>query len=114
MVALTIDQFFAVLDATKHMRRGRDLTRRRLIFGVTTMLRKTPPMGLCAEWIDLNDFWLTVPASAQKGRRGEKRPLSVPWSGWAAEQLPSPLPTSDFAWAKTTGQENLPATSLTR
>lgn len=99
MVALTIDQFFAVLDATKHMRQGRDLTRRRLIFGVTTMLRKTPLMGLCAEWIDLNDLWLTVPASAQKGRRGEKRPLSVPLSGWAAEQLPSPLPTSGFVWA---------------
>ena len=99
MVALTIDQFFAVLYDTKHMRQGRDLTRRRLIFGVTTMLRKTPLMGLCAEWIDLDDLWLTVPASAQKGRRGEKRPLSVPLSGWAAEQLPSPLPTSGLVWA---------------
>jgi hypothetical protein len=31
MVAFTIDQFFAVLAATKTMRQGRDVTRRRLI-----------------------------------------------------------------------------------
>jgi integrase len=99
MVALTIDQFFAVLDAIKSMRQGREVTRRRLIFGVTTMLRKTPLMGLRAEWIDLSDPWLEVPASAQKGRRGEKRPLSVPLSGWATEQLPNPLPVTGLVWA---------------
>lgn len=56
MVALTVNQFFAVLDATgRVMPRGGEVTRRRLIFGVTTMLRKTPLLGLRAEWIDLDD-----------------------------------------------------------
>lgn len=99
MVALTIDEFFAVLEATKKMRQGRDVTRRRLIFGVTSLLRKTPLMGLRAEWIDLDDLWLNVPSSAQKGRRGEKRPLSVPLCGWAVEQLPASLPSSGLIWA---------------
>ena len=99
MIALTIDQFFAILDATKKMRQGREVTRRRLIFGVTTLLRKTPLMGLRAEWVDLDDPWLHVPAAAQKGRRGEKRPLSVPLCGWAVEQLPNPLPLSGLVWA---------------
>lgn len=98
MVALTVDQFFAVLEATATMRQLRDVTRRRLIFGVTTMLRKTPLMGLRAEWIDLRDPWLYVPKEAQKGRRGEKRPLSVPLSGWAVEQLPRRLPEAGYVW----------------
>jgi integrase len=99
MVALTVEQFFEVLEATKKMRQRRDVTRRRLIFGVTSLLRKTPLMGLRAEWIHLDDSWLEVPASAQKGRSGEKRPLSVPLAGWAVEQLPHPLPTSGCIWA---------------
>jgi integrase len=91
--ASLVTAFHAVLDATRHMRQGRDVTRRRLIFGVSTMLRKTPLVGLRAEWIDLDDPWLTVPASFQKGRRAEKRELSVPLCEWAVEQLPTPLPS---------------------
>jgi integrase len=98
MVALTVDQFFRVLEATAKLPRCGDITRRRLIFGVTTLLRKTPLMGLCAEWLDLDDPWLDVPASAQKGRRGEKRPLSVPLCGWAVEQLPRHLPRIGLIW----------------
>jgi integrase len=98
MVALTVDQFFKVLAATMKMERGGDITRRRLIFGVTTLLRKTPLMGLRAEWFDLDDPWLDVPASAQKGRRGERRPLSIPLCGWAVEQLPRHLPRIGLIW----------------
>jgi len=60
------------------MPRGGDITRRRLVFGVTTLLRKTPLLGLRAEWIELDENWLNVPAFAQKGRHGEKRALSIP------------------------------------
>jgi integrase len=98
MVALTVDEFFRVLAATAQLPRCGDITRRRLIFGVTTLLRKTPLMGLCTEWLDLHDPWLDVPASAQKGRRGERRPLSVPLCGWAVEQLPRHLPRIGLIW----------------
>jgi integrase len=99
MVALTIDEFFRVLEAAKRLPRAADITTRRLIFGVTTFLRKTPLMGLRSEWIDLSDPWIYVPAESQKGREGERRPLSVPLSGWAVEQLPMPLPKKGLVWA---------------
>lgn len=102
MVALSVDQFFAVLEATRQvMRQGADVTRRRLIFGVTTMLRKTPLMGLRSEWIDLEDAWLVVPKEYMKGKGGKKRALSVPLCGWAVEQLPHPMAKSGYIWPNT-------------
>lgn len=99
MVALTVEQFLAVLEATyRVMPRGGNITRRRLVFGVTTMLRKTPLMGLRSEWIDLSDPWLDVPKEFMKGKGGQKRPLSIPLSGWAVEQLPHPMPKAGFIW----------------
>lgn len=113
MVALTVDQFFAVLEATyRVMPRGGDVTRRRLIFGVTTMLRKTPLMGLRSEWIDLSDPWLTVPKEFMKGKGGRKRALSIPLSGWAVEQLPHPMAKAGFIWPN--ARSGKPSGNLTR
>jgi integrase len=53
---------------------------------------RQPLMGLRSAWINLDDAWLDVPPIGQRGRRGEKRPLSVPLCGWAVEQLLHPLP----------------------
>jgi integrase len=62
------------------------------------MLRKTPLLGLRSEWLDLADPWLTVPKESMKGKGGQKRELSIPLAGWAAEQLPHPLPKSGYIW----------------
>lgn len=113
MVALTVAQFFAVLEATHQvMPRGGDVARRRLIFGVTTMLRKTPLMGLRPEWIDLSDPWLDVPKEWMKGKGGQKRPLSIPLCGWAVEQLPHRMPKSSYIWPNVRSGE--PTGNVTR
>lgn len=90
MVALTVDQFFAVLEATHQvMPRAGHVTRRRLIFGVTSMVRKTPLMALRSEWIDLRDPWLDVPKEWMKGKGGQKRPSRFPCAGGPSNNSPT-------------------------
>jgi len=65
-----------------------DIDRRRFIFGVTTMIRRTPLFGMKAEYVDVENRWLMLPAAImKKGRSKHRSPLSVPICEWAAEQV---------------------------
>jgi integrase len=80
-VALTKDEFKAVLRVLS------ETNRRRMIFGVTTMLRRTPLLAMKKAWIDRGKAWLSVPAEMmKKGRSRRRTGLEVPLSSWALEQ----------------------------
>src|SRR5262249_19151951 len=81
-VALTPDEVGALLD------RAAGRNRRILIYGISTMLRKTPLLGHRNEWVNGSRAWLEVPAEMmKKGRSKRRRPLSVPLSRIALEQI---------------------------
>ncbi len=81
-VALSRAEFRAVLGVVS------DINRRRMIFGLTTMLRRTPLLALKQKWIDQERRWLSVPADMmKKGRARRRSPLEVPISDWALEQV---------------------------
>jgi integrase len=100
-VALTKDEFRAVLRVLS------DKNRRRMIFGVTTMLRRTPLLALKESWIDPERSWLSVPAEMmKKGRSRRRTPLEVPIAAWALEQTQGIEPSEDgYLWpTRTTGK----------
>jgi integrase len=79
---LTPDQVAAVLDLAN------DRDRRILIYGICTMLRKTPLLGHCGQWLDWRRAWLTVPSDVmKKGRAKRRRGLSIPLCDTAMGQL---------------------------
>jgi integrase len=81
-VALREDEFEAVL---KH---ASERHRRILIFGVCSMLRRTPLLALRAEWVDRKRSWLRVPAEyMKKGRSRIRHELSIPLPTIAIQQL---------------------------
>jgi integrase len=81
-VALTEDEVSSLLT---HVR-GRN--RRIFIFGLCTMLRKTPLLAHRNEWVDRGRAWLDVPADLmKKGRAKRRRALSVPIADVALAQL---------------------------
>ena len=81
-VALTREEFGSVLEHAT----GRN--RRILIYGVCTMLRKTPLLAHRNEWVDRSRRWLNVPADLmKKGRSKRRRMLSVPICETAAAQI---------------------------
>ncbi len=99
-VALTKDEFRAVLRVLS------DKNRRRMIFGVTTMLRRTPLLALKQPWIDFDRSWLSVPADMmKKGRSRRRTPLEVPIAAWALEQIEGLEPNEHgYLWpARATG-----------
>ena len=81
-VALTRDEVRSILEHVK----GRN--RRIFIYGLCTMLRKTPLLAHRNEWIDRSRSWLEVPADLmKKGRSKRRRGLSVPVAAVALAQL---------------------------
>lgn len=81
-VALSVDEFAEVLRVIS------PINRRRFIFGVTTMIRRTPLLGLRDEWINRESQWLSIPREfMKKGRSKHRSPLHVPLSGWALDQV---------------------------
>jgi len=81
-VALSEEEFKAIL-----LHAG-DRNRRLFIFGVCSMLRRTPLLELRGEWIDRKRSWLTVPAEfMKKGRSRARREFSIPLPMVAIEQL---------------------------
>lgn len=100
-VALSRAEFRAVLSVVS------DINRRRMIFGLTTMLRRTPLLALKASWVDPDRRWLSVPAEMmKKGRARRRSPLEVPIADWALEQVRDLEPNVDgYLWAtRTTGK----------
>ena len=100
-VALSIDEFGEVLKVLS------PINRRRFIFGVTTMIRRTPLLGLRDEWIDRESQWLSIPREfMKKGRSKHRSPLHVPLSRWAVDQVSDLHPNEHgFLWPNTrTGQ----------
>lgn len=100
-VALSIDEFGEVLAVLS------PINRRRFIFGVTTMIRRTPLLGLRGEWIDRDAQWLSIPREfMKKGRSKHRSPLHVPLSRWALDQVRDLRPNEHgFLWPNArTGQ----------
>jgi integrase len=93
-VALSIDEFREALAAVS------PVNRRRFIFGVTTMLRRTPLLQLNDEWIDRDAVWLSVPREfMKKGRSKHRSALHVPLSRWAFDQVQDLTPTREgYLW----------------
>ncbi|HJQ36223.1 MAG TPA: tyrosine-type recombinase/integrase [Thermoanaerobaculia bacterium] len=93
-MALSVDEFREVLNVLS------PINRRRFIFGVTTMLRRTPLLGLRNEWIDREASWLSVPREyMKKGRSKHRSPLHVPLSQWALDQVRDLEPNVDgYLW----------------
>jgi integrase len=93
-VALSVDEFREALRAVS------PVNRRRFIFGVTTMIRRTPLLGLRDAWIDRETRWLSIPREyMKKGRSKHRSPLNVPLSTWALDQIRE-VPANDggFLW----------------
>lgn len=81
-VALTREEVGAIL------RYARGRNRRILIYGICTMLRKTPLLAHRNEWVDASRLWLDVPADLmKKGRSKRRRALSVPICATALAQI---------------------------
>jgi integrase len=99
-VALTKAEFRAVLGVLS------ETNRRRMIFGVTTMLRRTPLLALKQSWIDPERGWLSVPAEMmKKGRSRRRTPLEVPIAAWALEQtLDLDANEHGYLWPSATGK----------
>jgi len=100
-VALSVDEFREALGTLS------PLNRRRFIFGVTTMLRRTPLLGLRDTWIDRDASWLSVPRDfMKKGRSKYRSPLNVPLSTWALDQVRDLSPSNEgYLWPNpTTGR----------
>jgi integrase len=97
MVALSRKEFSAVLNVLSPM------NRRRMIFGVTTMLRRTPLFALKKSWVDPERSWLSVPAAMmKKGRSTRRMPLELPIAAWAVEQVADLEPNEhDYVWPST-------------
>ena len=93
-VALSVDEFREALTAVS------PINRRRFIFGVTTMIRRTPLLRLQDEWIDREGNWLAVPREyMKKGRAKHRSPLHVPLSRWALDQVRDLSPNADgYLW----------------
>jgi len=101
-IALTVDEFRELLAAVS------PINRRRLIFASTTLLRRTPLLGLHQDWTDLTTRWLSVPAAVQKKGRAKRRyPLEVPMSRWAAAQLEGLTPWHGYWWPNTVTHQPL-------
>jgi integrase len=103
-VALSIDEFREALTVLS------PINRRRFIFGVTTMVRRTPLLSLNRAWVDLDAKWLSVPREfMKKGRSRHRSPLHVPLSEWAVDQLRYLTPNTDgYVWPNP--QTNKPMT----
>lgn len=99
-VALSIEEFREVVKILS------PINRRRFIFGVTTMLRRTPLLGLRDEWLDREASWLTVPREfMKKGRSKHRSPLHVPMSRWALDQVRDLSAADGYLWPNpNTGQ----------
>ena len=99
-VALSIDEFREVLKILS------SINRRRFIFAVTTMLRRTPLLGLRDEWVDRESSWLSVPREfMKKGRSKHRSPLHIPMSRWALDQVHDLRPVGGYLWPNpNTGQ----------
>ncbi len=81
-VALTEDEFADILAHAS------ERNRRLLIFGVCTMLRRTPLLAFRGEWVDWRRGWYEVPAELmKKGRSKARRVFSGPLAQIALEQL---------------------------
>ena len=81
-VALTRDEFKKVLAVVNA------IDRRRMIFGLVTMVRRTPLMSMKREWVDVDGAWLHLPAEIMKKGRAKRRyPLHVPIAQWALDQI---------------------------
>jgi integrase len=81
-VALTREEFKKVLAVVS------PIDRRRMIVGVTTMLRRKPLFSFQREWVDFERAWLKVPAEVMKKGRAQRRyALHVPIAEWALEQV---------------------------
>jgi integrase len=92
-VALTTDEFRAVLEVAS------PIWRRRLITAATTLIRRTPLLAYQAAWTNLERAWLSVPpAWMKKGRAKKRYPLEVPMSKWAIAQLSGLTPNNGFWW----------------
>lgn len=93
-VALSVDEFREALHVVS------PLDRRRFIFAVTTMIRRTPLFGLRGDWIDLESNWLSIPREfMKKGRARHRSALHIPLSRWAADQIRDLQPSADgFLW----------------
>jgi integrase len=93
-VALSIDEFKEALAAVSV------INRRRFIFGVTTMLRRSPLLALHGDWLDRETSWLSVPREfMKKGRSKHRSPLHVPLSKWAFDQVCDLKPSRDgYLW----------------
>ncbi|MCU1230434.1 MAG: phage integrase family protein, partial [Acidobacteria bacterium] len=93
-VALSVDEFREALTAVS------PVNRRRFIFGVTTMIRRTPLLALRDPWIDRETCWLSVPRDfMKKGRSRYRSPLNVPLSRWALDQVRDLEPNPDgYLW----------------
>lgn len=93
-VALSIDEFREVLSVLT------PINRRRFIFGVTTMIRRTPLLSLRDEWVDRETGWLSVPREfMKKGRSRHRSPLHVPLSKWSLDQIADLQPNREgYLW----------------
>jgi integrase len=93
-VALSLDEFREVLRVISPM------NRRRFIFAVTTMIRRTPLFGLQGDWIDLESNWLSIPREfMKKGRARHRSALHIPLSKWAVDQVRDLQPnTAGYLW----------------
>jgi integrase len=97
MVALTHDEFRAALAVLS------PINRRRMIFVVTTMLRRSALFGFKKSWVDPEWNWLSVPAAAmKKGRSKRAKPLEIPIAVWALEQVLDLEPNEHgYVWPST-------------
>ncbi len=97
MVALSHEEFRDVLKVLN------PINRRRMIFGVTTMLRRSALFGCKKSWVDPKRRWLSVPAEEmKKGRSKRAKPLEIPIAGWALEQVQDLEPNEHgYIWPST-------------
>jgi integrase len=100
-IALTEDEVASILDVAD------DETHDIIATGITTMLRKANLLGLRGEWFDHDAAWLKIDARHMKGRKAQKRPLSVPVARWAISSLrgrrkglifPNPQTGAPYDW----------------
>jgi integrase len=105
-VALSRAEFARVLPVLS------PINRRRMIFGICTMLRRTPLMGLKAPWVHHDRGWLSVPAEVmKKGRASYRSPLEVPVAEWALEQV-ADLEANEHGYVWPSGQTGQPLTRV--
>ena len=106
MVALSREEFRAALAVLS------PINRRRMIFGVTTMLRRSALFACKKSWVDAERKWLSVPAEAmKKGRSKKAKPLEIPIAAWAVEQVQD-LEANEHGYVWPSAATGLPLTRV--